>query len=396
MNASSMQRPPIIIIGAGVAGLTLAQGLRLRSIPFRLFERHPKSHSSQGHRFRVSKEGQEALSTVLSSELKNIFASTAPGVPRIEPRYVDTRNLDFSRPKPVDPVSIPMDRTWFRMLFTLDIEDAIEYGKEFKSFTTIDQHIQVHIKDGSHVIGRLLVGADGIKSHVRRQLQPERKFLDLDRWVLWGRTPMTESLKEYLSQDLLSWCMYLDNDANVQAIVEPMYWPISLAHKSQLRLPEFQDYLYWVICTAKGQFSAELPKTTEEKQRYLMDATKAWHPTLKALFSSASHERSACVWVLSSIPDIEICSGIGTKSVVLIGDAAHPMSPMGGSGADTAIRTAADLAETIAEQGITPEKIVDFERRMAILAKEKIEHSFSGGKKFWKGTEWNEYREMNI
>ena len=43
--------------------------------------------------------------------------------------------------------------------------------------------------------GRFVVGADGIKSRVRRQLQPERRMLDLQRWVLWGRVPLTTALR---------------------------------------------------------------------------------------------------------------------------------------------------------------------------------------------------------
>lgn len=66
-NTMGHQIPPdtILIMGAGVAGLVLAQGLRLRSIPFRLFERHPQSHQAQGHRFRISSEAQVALERVL-------------------------------------------------------------------------------------------------------------------------------------------------------------------------------------------------------------------------------------------------------------------------------------------------------------------------------------------
>ncbi|KAI0139259.1 hypothetical protein BJ166DRAFT_125540 [Pestalotiopsis sp. NC0098] len=396
MTAGSMQRPPIIIIGAGVAGLTLAQGLRLRSIPFRLFERHEKSHFSQGHRFRVSRDGQEALRSVLSPEHKSLLERTAPDVSRIEPRYVDARKLDFSEPKPVDPVSMPVDRTWFRMLSTLGIEDAIEYGKEFQSYTAADQQVRVRFEDGSQVDGQLLVGADGIKSRVRKQFQPDRKMLDLDRWIMWGRTPLTEDLKERLPRDLLSWCMYLDHDTNVQAIVEPMLWSKSVAQELQSRLPDFQDYLYWVFSTAAAQFSGVIPKTTEEKRSYLTETTKDWHPALKLLFSSAAHERSACVPVLSSKPDIEIGTTGESERVVLIGDAAHPMSPMGGSGADTAIRTAADLARTLSEGLVSATTIHDFERRMETLAREKIEHSFNGGKKFWKGKEWTDYSEIHI
>lgn len=40
------------MIGAGVAGLAFAQSLRLRSIPFRIYERHTQSYMKQGPRFR--------------------------------------------------------------------------------------------------------------------------------------------------------------------------------------------------------------------------------------------------------------------------------------------------------------------------------------------------------
>lgn len=69
---------------------------------------------------------------------------------------------------------------------------------------------------------------------------------------------------------------------------------------------------------------------------------------------------------------------------------------MGGSGADTAIRTAADLAHTLSEGALSAATIHDFERRMETLAKEKIEHSFNGGKKFWRGKDWTDYREFHI
>lgn len=69
---------------------------------------------------------------------------------------------------------------------------------------------------------------------------------------------------------------------------------------------------------------------------------------------------------------------------------------MGGSGADTAIRTAADLARTLSEGLVSATTIHDFERRMETLAREKIEHSFNGGKKFWKGKEWTDYSEIHI
>ncbi|KAI1379376.1 FAD/NAD(P)-binding domain-containing protein [Hypoxylon crocopeplum] len=396
MAQTTTHDAPILIIGAGVAGLTLAQGLRLRSIPFRLFERYPRSRTSQGHRFRISGDGSAALNSVLSSPLQDLLRRTVAERHPLEPRYVDVRKLDFAKPTLAQLGPMPIDRTWIRMLASLDIDDAIEYEKEFESYEIVDGQVQVRFTDGSVVRGQLLVGADGVKSRVRKQLQPDRKLLDLERWVLWGRTPLTDDLKKKLPQDLLSWCMYHDREANVQVVAEPMMWSRSVRQESESRLPDFSDYVYWVVCTAPSQYSELLPKTVDEKRLFLERVTETWHPALKLLFGSAVHDLSACVPVLSSKPDIEIRSTGQTGRVTLIGDAAHAMSPMGGSGGDTAVSNAADLARTLAEEGLTKSSIADFEARMEARAKEKIEHSFRGGQKFWRGKEWTEYSETDV
>ncbi|ROV87825.1 hypothetical protein VMCG_10553 [Cytospora schulzeri] len=389
---------PILIIGAGVAGLTLAQGLRLRSVPFLIFERHAQSHDKQGHRLRISRDGQAALNSVLSPELQDLLRCTAAAKYHFAPRYVDARKLDFARPEPVDPVdSMPLDRTWLRMLASLELQDNIRYEKEFDSYEIVEGLVQVKFTDGSVARGQLLVGADGIKSRVRKQFQPDRKLLDLERWVMWGRTPMTDDLRRKLQPpDLLSWCMCMDYESNVQTIVEPITWSKSVRLESESKLPDFPDYVYWVVCTALSQYADHLPKTVREKKQYLARVSETWHPALKHLLGSATHEISACVPIQSSKPDIQICSTGQTRRVTLIGDAAHPMSPMGGSGGDTAIRTAADLARTLAEQGVTERSIMDFEARMEAISKEKIEHSFRGGQKFWRGKEWTGYSEADV
>ena len=397
MPQSTVAQAPLLIIGAGVAGLTLAQGLRLHSIPFRIFERQARSHVKQGHRFRISRDAQAALNSVLSPQLQDLLRRTTAERQHFAPRYVDARKLEFPSPEAVDPAdSMPLDRSFFRMLASLDLEDAIDYEKEFESYEIVGEHVQVKFTDGSAARGQLLVGADGIKSRVRKQLQPDRKLLDLGRWVMWGRTPLTNELTQALgTPDLLSWCMCLDHESNVQTVVEPMTWSTSVHHESQEKLPDFEDYVYWVVCTASSQYADHLPRTVQEKKLYLARVSETWHPALKHLLGSASHEFSACVPTLSSQPDIQISSADHPKRVTLIGDAAHPMSPMGGSGGDTAIQNAADLAKLLAVEGVTEDSIKTFEERMEARAREKIEHSFRGGKKFWRGSEWTEYNEIN-
>lgn len=398
MEQLTLVKPPILIIGAGIAGLTLAQKLQLHSIPFRLFERHARSHIKQGHRFRISRDGEAALHSVLSPHLQKLLRRTAPGRQHFAPRYVDAGKLDFAKPEAADTAdSMPLDRTWLHMLASLDIQDSNTYEKAFDSYQIVDGLVQVKFTDGSVTSGQLLVGVDEIKSRVREQFQPHRKLLDLERLVMWGRTPLTEDLRRNLDPpDLLSWCMCLDHECNVQTVIEPMTWSKSVWLESEAKLPVIPDYVYWVVCMGSSQYAEHLPKTVQEKKLFLSRVSETWHPDLKHLLDSATYELSACVPVLSSKPGIRIYSAGQTKTVTLIGDAAHPMSPMGGSGGDTAIRNAADLARTISEEGVTECSIMEFASRMETMAKEKIQHSFRGGQKFWCGKDWTGYSEVNF
>ena len=81
----------------------------------------------------------------------------------------------------------------------------------------------------------------------------------------------------------------------------------------------------------------------------LQEVIDTWYPSLRLVLTSAPPEQLACVPVLSSKADIEMNSSGKTGKVTLIGDATHPTSPMGGSGADTDIHSAIDLAVTIGE-----------------------------------------------
>lgn len=59
-------------------------------------------------------------------------------------------------------------RPRFRQLVSEGLD--IRFGKELESLSYRDQSVEAHFADGSSVVGRLLVGADGSRSRVRKQL----------------------------------------------------------------------------------------------------------------------------------------------------------------------------------------------------------------------------------
>lgn len=106
-----------------------------------------------------------------------------------------------------------------------------------------------------------------------------------------------------------------------------------------------------------------------------------WHQRLLLVLNTAIHEQSVYVPVLSSKPDTGINSSGQTGKVMLIGDAAHPMSLVGGSGTDTATYSAIDLAVTIGETGATAKGIGNLKQEW----RWKILHSSARGQTYWQG-----------
>lgn len=65
-----MSQKRILIIGDGISGLALGQGLQRASIPFHIFESDPDpAFRPQGYRFRVNPQGAQALQDLLPGEL---------------------------------------------------------------------------------------------------------------------------------------------------------------------------------------------------------------------------------------------------------------------------------------------------------------------------------------
>ncbi|WP_199032616.1 NAD(P)/FAD-dependent oxidoreductase, partial [Ralstonia sp. ASV6] len=67
----------VTIIGAGLGGLCLAQGLRRRGIAFDVFERDAAMGSRpQGYRIRIDAAGQRALQDCLPPTRYTLFRKT--------------------------------------------------------------------------------------------------------------------------------------------------------------------------------------------------------------------------------------------------------------------------------------------------------------------------------
>lgn len=405
---------PILIIGAGVAGLVIAQGLRKHNIPFSLFERQPRAQPAQGHRFRISAEALDGLLSTALPETEGLLRRTAAKRNPAMPLLLDAHAFDIAAPDAprlhgdgVYRGSAPIDRSWVRVVLKNGIEDAVHYDKTFVSYEIARKEeeeeeegakiVTVRFADGSSARGRFLIGADGIRSGVRRQLQPERRLLDVERWSMWGRTPLTADLRSRIPPQMLDYFIAEDRAAQVTMFMEAVVWPDD-KEAILAALPGFQfsDYLYWAFTVPPGAAAPSIPQTERERRDFMARLTAGFHPALRTVFDEASYDVSACLPLMSSAPEIGVRGADRAGRVTLVGDAAHAMSPMGGSGGDTAILSAVDLVRTLISEGVTSEGIAEFESRMEERARVKLTWSFKMHKEYSAGKDWTEYGPAEV
>ncbi|GME23012.1 Tetracycline resistance protein [Neofusicoccum parvum] len=409
---------PILIIGGGLGGLLLAQGLARASIPFLLFERDATPHTRpQGYRIRISGAGITALESTLPASLWTRFERTCAAVELGGGGVVDAHSgavaADGLHPTGGPPPHMRAgrrpytpDRATLRGVLMEGLGGRMRFGKEFAGYdveAAADGSgvVTARFGDGTSARGCLLVGADGARSRVRRRFLGGRlRPVDTDGRVVYGKTLLTEELRARMPEGLLGAMMLVEDKSRGEGVpVTCLYEPIRFPQRAEVEgLPE--DYVYWVLVSRRSTFGVadeELVEMTSERAGELaLEVTEKWHPQLRPLFELQERSQTAALRVLSMRPELAAWAPL-EEPVTLIGDAAHVMSPSGGMGAVTAFRDAANLARVLVENGgrVSAESVGQYEEMMREYAAEAIQGSRRGGVRFFNHPPFEECKPVN-
>ncbi|KAF2795491.1 O-methyltransferase [Melanomma pulvis-pyrius CBS 109.77] len=379
---------PVLIIGAGISGLCLAQYLQKSSIPFLVLERDSNEQCRpQGYRLKLEADAADALRESLNPELYRTFeascAVSAIGETDFDPisgACIKSRAGGGLAGHQGLRASYTVDRTVFRRILMTGVEDKIQFAREFASYTLQQENDESHLiaefKDGSTIRGRFIVGADGTNSALRKQYLPGHKFLDTGAICIYGKTTMTpDLLQRYPARGLRWMTVCADTAPLIQSILigdspltllsEPIRF--SSESRAQASVPMPEDYVYWVLIGRKelfadndddddeaaGESNAASGKPQDSSAKasaaQSLRLTCEWHPALRSLFELQDVRQSSTMRVVSAPPKIPEWQP--SPRVTLIGDAVHAMSPCGGVGANTALRDAAELGKLFADAG---------------------------------------------
>ncbi|MFI6521309.1 FAD-dependent oxidoreductase [Spirillospora sp. NPDC050679] len=368
-------RARILIAGAGVGGLALAQALRRGGLDVAVYERDPGPETrGQGFRIHIDPNGNAALRACLPPGTLDLVRRTS-GVNH------DVLSVYTHRLRPLARQTFPgltddqitnVDRDTFRRGLLTGLSGAVRFGRTVTGFqATGAGRVRVEFAEGGGDEGDLLVGADGVGSAVRRRLLPHAAVRDIGLRCLYGRLTIDARTEALVPEAVSRGFSWLSDGSGHGAGFAPV--------RFRTRPDGASDYLMVTLLTTTerlGLTDAELfALPPEEVWRLTAQATADWHPAIRAVFGHADRD----VFFPIAIRAGERVDAWESGPVTLLGDAIHTMPPTGGVGANTALQDAATLAGELlaAARDGRPlvEAVAAYERVMLPRGFDTIDHS---------------------
>ncbi|EOD45326.1 putative fad binding domain-containing protein [Neofusicoccum parvum UCRNP2] len=166
--------PHVLVIGAGITGLLIAQGLKKNGIQCTVFEAEPSASHYRPREWGMSIQwGLPLLRDCLPDELYDRLYTAAvdPYFEPPDPGVLPTLNGATGELLKNVPLlrMYRVSRRKFRLFCTEGIQ--VEYGKLLKDISyETENTVTATFEDGSTAVGTLLVGTDGAQSVVRTHI----------------------------------------------------------------------------------------------------------------------------------------------------------------------------------------------------------------------------------
>jgi len=338
--------PHIAIIGGGIGGTALAVACLHRGIPFTIYERDSSFNArSQGYGLTLQQASKAMEGFGISNLEKGVVSSkhivhTPNG--KIVAEWGMRKWLENSEQKTSKKTNIHIARQALRQALMEESSnnEAIKWGHKLLCFAKNDQNkIDLTFEVNGNVDTKtadLIVGADGIRSTVRNLIINEEKapLRYLGCMVILGICPL-DSIENTDRTLLDSATVFQTANGNERIYV----------------MPYDADSVMWQLSFPIDETEAKnlSANGVEALKEEACKRTK-WHDPIPQILSATKPDQITGYPVYDReqlIPELLQNAG----SVTLLGDAAHPMSPFKGQGANQALLDALALARAIYKNG---------------------------------------------
>ena len=354
----------VLIVGAGIGGLTAALAMLKRGLDVEVYEQAPELKevgagiqiSSNGTRVLYALDLEEALKRVQvlpskrqirhwsTGETWNWFdlgATTAQryGTPHVMLHRGDLHGLLVDAVRALKP-------------------DAITLNKRCVSIIPAHDHVEVRFEEGTSVRAAYLIGADGIHSRVRQELFGKDKP-EFTGYVAWRGLAAMEKLPPHIAQMLgTNW---LGPHGHV------LHYPV--------RRGEIMNFITFV---ERDDWQVESWVTQGTKDELANDF-RGWHDDVHTIIRNIATPYKWAMMARGPMPRWS------KGRVTLLGDACHPTLPFLGQGGVMAIEDGYVLAACLAKYFGDPERAfaryedIRRERTAAVVRKsnENVRSAFS-------------------
>ncbi len=392
----------VVVIGGGMGGLCLAQGLKKAGVSVAVYERDQASDSrAQGYRIHIDPQGSLAIRQCLPQHLWEIFEDTggvfSQGFTVVTEQLQELLRLGMNNAEPDSAARHrSISRITLRRILLAGIEDVVHFGKRFLRYEeNASGGITAHFEDGTRAEADILVAADGVNSRVREQYLPMANPVDTGVVGIGGRVPLTDGVLALAPAAALDGPMMVMPPAPCCLFMA--IWKRSTEATNPLRrigidkpLAGDEDYLILALGGRPDYF--HLPNDIGSVSKsalkdVLRRAAIDWHPDLRKLIEIAAESELFVNRLRTSRP----VAPWNTSRITLLGDAIHSMTPYRGIGGNIALKDAALLATKLAaaNKGEKPaiDAIAEYEASMREYAFAAVEDSrkamqqFTGEKK---------------
>lgn len=326
-----MSSPHVLIIGAGMSGLTLAQQLKKNNISFTIFERDVNDDSrSQGWALSLFGEALDLMKTLMPAELGPV-EQTSHLLPLNLPTqfsFYDITRPDFRVGVVADDTLKAVRANRGRMRDWLMQNIDVQFNMRLLRVEEHGDKVTAYFEDGTSATGDILVGAEGTRSMVRKHLlQGQDVMKPLPVGSIFGEISLSGD--DFSQQLTLSHSIYIAMDPRLSSEQQTIIFCALNRVSPDGKTGYYYCILLWVDKEAPkhtGQKRWTELASKEQLAAFVHEKTRGFPDNLRTLVDKIPTEGYNTPGFQLQGVELEP-KQLPAGRVLLIGDAAHSMAP---------------------------------------------------------------------